>query len=112
MGKILAYPRNAGTVTFMKTNAAPAVLSFKLNLDDRRRPTLPAELLQSAGIDPSSVLLAYTDVVGRIILEAPDSALEALRKQIAEDKAEIGFAGSLLDELFASRAEDAEMEDE
>lgn len=111
VGKMVAYPQKARTVHPMKPNAAPSILSFKLNLDDRHRSTLPAGLLEEAGIDSSStVLVAYSDKKGRIVLEDPDAALRALREQIAAGMAELGFSGPLEDQLYKNRAEDSRIE--
>ena len=85
--------------------------SFALNLDQRRRPTLPVDLMEEAGIPLSIVgLLAYSDRKGRIVLEDPMAALDALSEQVLQEMAESGFTGSLEDDLYAERAADASLD--
>lgn len=111
MGRFVAYPSKGSTVACMQTSPIPATHSFKLKLDDRRRPTLPANLLKEAGIDGTlTVLVAYSDKKGRIILEDPDAALNSLREQIAAGMTDSGFSGPIEDQLYLNRAEDSRIE--
>ena len=81
-------------------------MGYRVILDAKRRPTLPTALLEEAGIDPTSELVAHTDRKGRIILEDPLEMLAAFQAAVAEGVAKSGFSGSLVDDLLADRAAD------
>ena len=107
VGELLAFPRNSCTVVAMEIDTFTPTTSFVVHLDSRRRPALPLGLLAAAGIPASTTgLLAYTDRRGRIILEDPISALDALNILVMEDMGDHGFAGTLEDDLYAERASD------
>jgi hypothetical protein len=57
--------------------------SFPVHLDSKRRPTLPARLLDEAGISGTSNLVARSDGPGRIVLEDPTAMLHALQERLA-----------------------------
>lgn len=75
-------------------------------MDGKRRPTLPAALLEDAGINPAHELVAHTDGHGRVILEDPLVMLAAFQHTVAEGKREQGITTSLVDDLIADRAAD------
>ena len=80
--------------------------AFRVTLDGKRRPTLPAALLDDAGVDATRVLIARVDGPGRIVLEDPAVALAAFQAQVAEGKRARGFDGDLADDLLTHRAAD------
>ena len=80
---------------------------FRVGLDAKRRPTLPAALLRQAHIDPSHDLIARADGEGRIVLEDPLTMLTAFQNAVLAGKAERREVGSLADDLLADRAADA-----
>jgi DNA-binding transcriptional regulator/RsmH inhibitor MraZ len=80
--------------------------TYRLRLDGKRRPTLPASLLDDAGIDPAHELVARTDGHGRVVLEDPLVMLAAFQDAVAADKRTHGIVGSLVDDLLADRAAD------
>jgi len=88
------------------SNPGSAVTTFRVGLDAKRRPTLPAALLREAHIDPSHDLIARADGEGRIVLEDPVAMLAAFQSAVLAGKAERGFVGSLADDLLADRAAD------
>lgn len=70
----------------MRMRKAPMLseISYRVHLDDRRRPTLPAALLLEAGIDANiQELVARSDGPGRMILEDPLAQLLALQDAVA-----------------------------
>ncbi len=85
----------------------PAASSYRLPLDAKRRPTLPAALLAEAGIDATHELVARADGPGRVVLEDPLSVLAAFQAAVAGGKQLRGFEGSLAEDLLADRAADA-----
>lgn len=86
---------------------APPVSSYRLPLDGKRRPTLPAALLAEAGIDATHELVARVDGPGRVVLEDPLSVLAAFQSRVVKGKQARGFEGSLADDLLADREADA-----
>lgn len=80
--------------------------TYRVRLDGKRRPTLPAALLDDAGINPAHELVAHTDGHGRVILEDPLVMLATFQHAVAEGKREHGITGSLVDDLIADRAAD------
>ena len=77
---------------------------WQVRLDDRRRPTLPEELLSAAGIPAGADLTARVGDEGMIILETRDAVRERIRRRMAPLKT----GASMVDELLAERrAEDA-----
>ena len=80
--------------------------TYRLRMDGKRRPTLPAALLDDAGISPTHELVAYTDGRGRVVLEDPLVMLTAFQHAVVEGKQANGIAASLVDELIADRAAD------
>ena len=84
--------------------------SYRLVLDAKRRPTLPAQLLRDAELPEAKELVARVVGPGRIVLEDPKAALGRLQAAVAEGKRAKGFDASLESALLESRAEDAERE--
>lgn len=94
----------------MKTGSG--IHAFRLNLDQRRRPTLPASLLEEAGISAeTNSLIGYSDRKGRIVIEDPMAALEELGEQVLAGMRERGNTLSLLDDLLQERASDSSLSD-
>jgi bifunctional DNA-binding transcriptional regulator/antitoxin component of YhaV-PrlF toxin-antitoxin module len=81
-------------------------IGYRVTMDSKRRPTLPAALLEEAGIDPASELIAHADGKGRIILDDPQAMLAAFQTAVLQGMAETGFTGSAVDDLLADRATD------
>ncbi len=84
--------------------------SFQLNVDQRRRPTLPIGLLEEAGI-PVEIqgFVAYAEGKGRIVLEDPMAMLDRLNEQVLAGMRERGNTGSLVDYLLEERAADTSL---
>ena len=81
--------------------------TYRVHLDERRRPTLPPALLEEAGITPGArQVIARVDGHGRIILEDPMALLLALQDEVAEGKARRGIDVNLVDDLLSDRAGD------
>lgn len=62
------------------------VASYRVRLDSRRRPTLPAALLEEAEIGDGEVeLVARVDGPGRVVLEDPLAQLRDLQTSVAAE---------------------------
>ena len=62
--------------------------TYKVHLDERRRPTLPPALLAEAGIAPGAhEMIAWVDSRGRLVLEDPLALLSSLQDEVADGKA-------------------------
>jgi bifunctional DNA-binding transcriptional regulator/antitoxin component of YhaV-PrlF toxin-antitoxin module len=86
------------------------VAGFHVHLDTKRRPTLPARLLEDAGLVGVDDLLARADGPGRIVLEDPAAMLSALQDRVAAALEESGeTAESVIDSLLADRAADTSL---
>lgn len=84
--------------------------SYRVRLDSRRRPTLPAALLDEAGIDDGGVeLVARAEGPGRIVLENPLSLLREVQAAIAAEMVENRDTADLAMELIAERQLDASL---
>lgn len=81
--------------------------AYRVHVDAKRRPTLPAALLAEAGIDATHELVARADGHGRIVLEDPLEILAAFQNSVADGMRDLGTTGSLVDDLLADRAADA-----
>jgi bifunctional DNA-binding transcriptional regulator/antitoxin component of YhaV-PrlF toxin-antitoxin module len=81
------------------------VAAFRVHLDSKRRPTLPARLLQDAGLVGVDELVARADGPGRIVLEDPDAMLRALQDRLAGALGDES-AASVVDSLLGDRATD------
>lgn len=80
---------------------------YRVRVDGKRRPTLPAALLAEAGIDVTHDLVAHADGLGRIVLEDPLALLAAFQDDVLAGKGAHGTDGSLVADLLADRAADA-----
>ena len=80
--------------------------TFRVRLDGKRRPTLPAELLRIAHLESARELVAYADGVGRIVLEDPAAGLASFQALVRSGLADTGFEGDLAEDLLADRASD------
>ena len=81
--------------------------TYRVHLDERRRPTLPPALLEEAGITPGARdMIARVDGRGRIVLEGPMALLLALQDEVADGKARMGIDVNLVDDLLSDRAGD------
>lgn len=93
--------------------------SARLQVDEKRRTTLPGDVLAAAGILAGSTLVARVEEPGRIILESPQLLLAQLQADIAAGRARIAEAAgdsgrayaSMADELLAERAADTSLMD-
>jgi bifunctional DNA-binding transcriptional regulator/antitoxin component of YhaV-PrlF toxin-antitoxin module len=89
----------------------PLPLTFPVHLDSKRRPTLPARLLDEAGISGASDLVARVDGPGRIVLEDPEAMLRALQEKLAGSLRDAGERPAVVvDALLADRAAEAHLE--
>jgi hypothetical protein len=88
------------------TDHPPYDVSWEVALDSRRRPTLPAELLAAAHVDPDERLVARPDGEGRIVLETRAAIRARIRARFMEDRAREGRTGSAVEELFEERKRD------
>jgi bifunctional DNA-binding transcriptional regulator/antitoxin component of YhaV-PrlF toxin-antitoxin module len=87
------------------------VSTFHVRLDTKRRPTLPARLLEDAGLAGVGELVARADGRGRIVLEDPAAMLIALQDRLAAAIEESGeTAESTIDSLLADRAADTSLQ--
>ncbi|MFB9906359.1 hypothetical protein [Allokutzneria oryzae] len=82
--------------------------SYRLVLDAKRRPTLPAQLLRDAELPEAKELVARVIGPGRIVLEDPRAALGRLQAAVAEGKRARKVSASLEAELLETRAQDTE----
>ena len=80
---------------------------WKVRLDERRRPTLPPDLLEAAGIPPGAELTVRIVDDGCIVLSTRDAVRERIRRRMAPLKT----GGSMVDELLAERRAEAARED-
>jgi hypothetical protein len=80
---------------------------YRVHVDSKRRPTLPAALLAEAKIDASHDLVAHADGLGRIVLEDPLAVLAVFQDDVLAGKAEQGNDTSLVADLLADRAADS-----
>ena len=88
------------------SETVPVMTGYRVSLDAKRRPTLPAALLREARIDPTHELIARADGEGRIVLEDPSALLAAFQSEVLAGKAHHGVTGSLADDLMEDRAAD------
>lgn len=65
------------------TNDAGGAGRFLVRLDNRRRPTLPAKLLDQLGIRPGDSLIASINQQGVLVLETPQRVKQRLRSTFA-----------------------------
>ncbi len=84
---------------------------YRVHLDGKRRPTLPAALLADAGLSSTRELVARTDGTGRVILEDPLAMLARFQRAVAAHKHNHGMTTSLVDDLIADRAADPSTSD-
>lgn len=82
---------------------------YRVSLDSKRRPTLPAKLLAEAELPDVRELVARVDGPGRIVLEDPNAALSRLQSSIRAGKRGLRTQESLADSLLADRAVDASL---
>ena len=84
--------------------------SYRVRLDERRRPTLPPALLEEAGIAAGPhELVARVEGPGRVVLEDPAALLANLHKAVAAGKRERKVGGSLVDRLLEDRRHDTSL---
>lgn len=62
------------------------MLSARVRLDARRRPTLPRELLEAAGVGREEEWVARVEGPGRIVLESTATVLAALQAAVAASR--------------------------
>lgn len=86
--------------------AASEPTYWRVRLDDRRRPTLPPELLAAARIPAGAELNARVSSDGVIVLETRDAVLARIREHMAP----LMGGASMVDELLAERRAEAERE--
>jgi len=85
----------------------PLISTFSVRLDSKRRPTLPARLLEEAGLSGATDLVARADGPGRIVLEDPASMLHSLQQRLTDSLKESAATPSMaVDSLFATRDAD------
>lgn len=85
-------------------------VSFRLRLDEKRRPTLPQSLLDAAGMEPGQDLVARVEGPGRIVLEGAATVLARLQETVRAGKHARGSSVSLADEFLADRAADRSLD--
>ena len=89
----------------------PLISTFTVRLDSKRRPTLPAALLDEAGLAGATDLVARADGPGRIVLEDPTSMLRSLQQRLTDALRESPTSPSMaVDSLFATRDADTSMD--
>ena len=72
---------------------------WKVRLDERRRPTLPPDLLEAAGIPAGAELTVRIVDDGTIMLSTHDAVRERIRRKMAPLKTE----RSEVDDFLADR---------
>lgn len=85
----------------MTTQQASQETSWTVRLDSRRRPTLPDEVLRSAGLSVGETLRVHVAEEGCLIIETPAHALRRARSRITSTP-----DYSVVDAFLAERAED------
>jgi hypothetical protein len=86
-------------------------VSYRVHLDDRRRPTLPAALLFEAGIEANvHELVARSDGPGRVVLEDPLAQLMALQELVALETSARDATRDLALELIEERRADSSLD--
>ena len=98
----IALSHSPGTVGNMEMVGFST--SYRVHVDAKRRPTLPAAVLAAAGVSGSRELVVRADGLGRIVLEDPAILLAEFQSAVARGKAAAGFQGSLAEDLAADRA--------
>ncbi|MGH9092817.1 MAG: hypothetical protein ACRDZR_15790 [Acidimicrobiales bacterium] len=84
--------------------------AYRVHLDAKRRPTLPAQLLAQAGVAGERDLIAHVISPGRILLEDPALAFSELQEQVASQLDAAGqTVDALVESLFADRAADTSL---
>jgi hypothetical protein len=83
--------------------------AYRVRLDGKRRPTLPARLLAEAEIEAGEELMARAEGKGRIVLEEPAVALSALQAAVAEGKQSRGITQGLAERLADERSSDTSL---
>ncbi len=86
----------------MAAPAPSADPSWTVRLDSRRRPTLPDEVLHSAGLEIGETLRVHVAEEGCLIIETPAHALRRARSRITNRP-----NYSVVDEFLAERAQEA-----
>ena len=110
MGRLPRCPTNASTVGAMIEHVPSFATSYRVRLDERRRPTLPPALLEEAGISAGPrELVARVEGPGRVVLEDPAALLATLHQAVASGKRERRVRGSLVDHLLEDRRHDASL---
>lgn len=85
-------------------------VSYRLRLDEKRRPTLPQPLLDAAELGADQDLVARVEGPGRIVLEGTAAVLVRLQEAVRSGKAAHGSSGRLADEILADRATDTSLD--
>jgi hypothetical protein len=83
--------------------------SYRLVLDSKRRPTLPAQLLREAELSGAREFVAHVEGPGRIVLEDPKAALTRLQTAVAAGKQRRHRGDSLEQSLLDDRAADTSL---
>ena len=82
------------------------VVTYRIRLDGKRRPTLPGALLRLANLEGTRELIAHAEGVGRIVLEDPAVALAEFQAVVAAGTRATGFGGDLAEDLLEDRRRD------
>lgn len=86
-------------------------VSYRVHLDERRRPTLPAALLLEAGIEANvHELVARSDGPGRVVLEDPLAQLVALQEVVAMEMRARGDTRDVALSLIEERRADPSLD--
>lgn len=83
------------------------IMERVVRMDTKRRPTLPSELLEAAGIAVGDELVASTDGHGAVILRSRTASLRQIRDEIIS-----GFGLTESDHIVPSLREDRIDDDE
>lgn len=86
--------------------ADDGMLTFRVRVDGKRRPTLPVELLRCANLEGARELVAHVEGSGRIVLEDPDASLAAFQALVEDGMARTGFCGDISQDLLDDRRSD------
>lgn len=84
---------------------------LEVRIDSKRRVALPSALLEAAGIQTSSALVAYTEAPGRFVIETPQAAVAAAAQRIWADLDSVDTEDDATADVRAMRNDDTRTAD-
>lgn len=86
--------------------------SMDVTIDSRRRPALPARLMEEAGMRPGDHVRVRVAGAGRLVIETAAASREAARDRIRAKVEPISVDRDVVAEVRAGRDEDNRVADE